>query len=61
STEAYRNHLHSLLLDYVEQTQSRWGQHILDDFSSYVGKFWLVTPKAASLDRLLSSTRARPE
>lgn len=61
STEAYRNHLHDLLRDYVEQTQSTWGQRILDDFSSYVGKFWLVTPKAASLDRLLSSTRARPE
>ncbi len=61
STETYRNHLYSLLADYVTETQSEWGRRILDDFATYVGKFWLVTPKAASLDRLLSSTRARPE
>ena len=38
-----------------------WGQHIIDDFRDYVGRFWLVKPKAASLGALLSSTRANPQ
>ena len=61
STEAYRNHLFSLIEMHVRETGSAWGKEICDDFARYVGKFWLVTPKAASLDSLLSSTRSRPE
>ena len=61
STEAYRDHLLSLIEVHVRETGSAWGKEICDDFARYVGKFWLVTPKAASLDSLLSNTRSRPE
>jgi Glutamate synthase domain 3 len=56
--EQYRGHLRGHLEAYVEATQSAWGQKILDDFESYVGRFWLVKPKAASLSDLLTSSRA---
>jgi glutamate synthase (NADPH/NADH) large chain len=60
-TEGYRNHLRSVLVEYVEETGSSWGQEILEDFDDYVGKFWLVKPKAADLQQLLDNVRARPE
>jgi glutamate synthase (NADPH/NADH) large chain len=59
--EAYRNHLRTVLREFVEETGSAWGQTILDDFDGFIGKFWLVKPKAADLQQLLNSTRARPE
>ncbi|MEM9254240.1 MAG: glutamate synthase large subunit [Pseudomonadota bacterium] len=55
--EAYRNHLRSIITEFVEETGSKWGQEILDSFVDYVGRFWLVKPKAADLDRLLSRLR----
>ena len=51
--EAYRHHLRELIEEYVEETGSEHGQDILDNFSSLVGKFWLVKPKAAELESLL--------
>ena len=56
--EQYRAHLRGQIEAYVAATQSAWGQTILDDFESYVGRFWLVKPKAASLGDLLTSSRA---
>lgn len=61
SMEAYRNYLRSVVQGHVDETQSEWGQHILDNFDDYTGRFWLVKPKAASLKTLLDSTKARPE
>jgi glutamate synthase (NADPH/NADH) large chain len=55
--EPYRNHLRSNIREFVEETGSQWGSHLLDNFEDYVGKFWLVKPKAADLDRLLSRLR----
>jgi len=61
ATEAHRNHLRSVIREFVEETGSAWGQEILDDFDGFIGKFWLVKPKAADLQQLLNNTRARPE
>ncbi len=58
--EAHRSHLRSVLREYVEETGSEWGQYILDNFDAMSRKFWLVKPKAASLENLLKSTRANP-
>ena len=55
SMEAHKNHLRDVIIDYINETGSEWGQHILDHFSDYVGKFWLVKPKAAELDSLLDT------
>ncbi len=55
--EAYRYHLRSLIGEFAEETGSEWGGHLRDNFEDYVGKFWLVKPKAADLDRLLSRLR----
>ncbi|GLQ33460.1 glutamate synthase large subunit [Litoribrevibacter albus] len=61
SMEEYRNHLRQVITEYVAETGSAWGQQILDDFDGFVGKFWLVKPKAASLGKLLDSMKSRPE
>ncbi|MGD2007840.1 MAG: glutamate synthase large subunit [Cellvibrionales bacterium] len=57
SMEAYRHHLRDNIIEFVAETRSRWGQHILDNFEDYVGKFWLVKPKAADFNKLLSRLR----
>lgn len=59
--EDYQSHLMGLLDEYVKETGSEWGRELLEEFYDYRGRFWLVKPKAASLDSLLASTRGRPE
>ena len=59
--EPYRNHLRGVIREHVSETDSAWGKEIIENFDDYVGRFWLVKPKAASLRGLLASTRARPE
>ena len=59
--EQYRNHLRGVIREHVAETGSEWAGHILDNFDDYIGRFWLVKPKAASLRSLLASTRGRPE
>jgi glutamate synthase (NADPH/NADH) large chain len=55
--DPYRAHLREIIEEYVRETGSAWGQHILDHFSDYAEKFWLVKPKAASLSELLDTLR----
>ncbi|MGD8175936.1 glutamate synthase large subunit [Marinimicrobium sp. ARAG 43.8] len=61
SVEAHRNHLRGVIAEFTQETQSEWGQHLLDNFDDYVGKFWLVKPKAASLSSLLNDMKKRGE
>ena len=55
--EAHRTHLRETVAEHVRETGSAWGRAIGDDFEDYVGKFWLVKPKAADLQLLLSRLR----
>jgi glutamate synthase (NADPH/NADH) large chain len=55
--EPYRYHLRSNIEEFTLETGSEWGAHLLANFEDYVGKFWLVKPKAADLDLLLSRLR----
>ena len=55
--ENYRQHLHTLISRHRELTGSIWAQQILDEFRDYVGKFWLVKPKAASIESLADALR----
>ncbi len=51
--EVYKNHLRTVIKDFVADTGSVRGQYILDNFADEINKFWLVKPKAASLENLL--------
>lgn len=59
--ENHRDHLHRVIERFVGETRSAWGAELLDNFDDYVGRFWLVKPKAAGLSDLLTNTRARTE
>jgi glutamate synthase (NADPH/NADH) large chain len=50
---ANAQHLRELIRLHVTETGSVWGEEILDDFRSFIGHFWLVKPKAASIDSLI--------
>jgi glutamate synthase (NADPH/NADH) large chain len=55
--EAHLHHLRSLIVDHIEYTDSKWAQEILQDYRSYLTKFWVVKPKAAELGSLITSLR----
>lgn len=55
--EAYLHHLRSLIMVHVAETKSEWGQEILEDYRTYLPKFWVVKPKAAELSSLIESLR----
>jgi len=57
SMEAYLHHLRSLIMEHVAATNSEWGQEILEDYRTYLPKFWVVKPKAAELSSLIDSLR----
>ncbi|MGI1679161.1 MAG: glutamate synthase large subunit [Cellvibrionaceae bacterium] len=57
----HKRHLRETIEEFVAETQSEWGQVILDDFSAWVNKFWLIKPKAASLDVLMANIKSRCE
>ncbi|MBF0265274.1 MAG: glutamate synthase large subunit [Gammaproteobacteria bacterium] len=53
--ESHRHYLRHKIEAYVEETSSAWGQSILDNFAIMMPKFWLVKPKAASIESLLDT------
>ena len=55
--EPYRYYLRSMISEFAGETGSAWGAELLDNFEDYVGKFWLVKPKAADFNQLLSRLR----
>ncbi len=56
--EAHRQHLHSILEAHVAETGSPRARLILDHFEQWLGKFWLVKPKAADISQLLTTLAA---
>lgn len=52
STEEYRVYLKALITEYVEKTNSPWGKTVLDNFSAYIGQFWLVKSRAIDIESL---------
>jgi glutamate synthase (NADPH/NADH) large chain len=57
SMEAHLQHLRAMITEHVTLTGSAWGEAILDDFRTYLPRFWLVKPKAAELGTLIRSLR----
>jgi glutamate synthase (NADPH/NADH) large chain len=50
-------HLRGLIERHVEATGSEWGAQLLNDFRTYIGKFWVVKPKASAIESLLENLR----
>ena len=46
-----------LIEQHVAETGSVWGEEIMNDLRSFIGKFWVVKPKAASIDSLIENLR----
>ncbi len=55
--QAHRSYLHNMVQEFVDETGSRWGRTVLDHFEDYVGRFWLIKPKAADLQTILDTLR----
>ncbi len=55
--EAHLQHLRTLIEQHIAATDSVWAAEISNDFRSYMGKFWLVKPKAAAIDDLIENLR----
>ena len=48
--------LRGIIETYVEETNSAWGQYLLANFERTIKQFWLVKPKAISVEQLLEET-----
>ena len=59
SMEEYRNYFKEIIEDFVKETGSERGQMILDDFATWIHRFWLVKPKAAELSALLADLQTQ--
>jgi glutamate synthase (NADPH) large chain len=55
--EHHMQHLRALIERHIELTGSDWAQRVLDEYRGLLHKFWLVKPKAASLDALAEDLR----
>jgi glutamate synthase (NADPH) large chain len=59
--EEYRNHLRLVIEEFARETSSAWGWELIEDFDDYIGRFWMVKPKAADLATLLYGLQRRGE
>ena len=57
SMQSHLQHLEGLLEQHVTETGSTWAEEIVNDLRSFIGKFWVVKPKAASIDSLIENLR----
>ena len=61
ATESHRVFLKNMIHEHVRETGSAWGQELISNFSDYASKFWLVKPKAATLNSLLAQAHDNPQ
>jgi glutamate synthase (NADPH/NADH) large chain len=52
-------YLKAMIEDHVRETNSAWGNQILDMFEQRLKQFWLVKPKAAAVDGLIELVSKR--
>jgi glutamate synthase (NADPH/NADH) large chain len=55
--EQYLQHLRALLAAHRDASGSVFATEILEEFRDYIGKFWLVKPRAASLESLIETLK----
>jgi glutamate synthase (NADPH/NADH) large chain len=51
---AHAGFLRGLIAEHTRETGSGWGRRLSEDFQDYVGRFWLIKPKAAALESLMA-------
>ena len=61
SAESHKAFLKTMIADHARETGSDWANELLNNFSDYASRFWLVKPKAASLNGLLAQAHANPQ
>jgi glutamate synthase (NADPH/NADH) large chain len=57
--ESHRAYLRACIAEFVRETGSPRGQHLLDHFEDLVGRFWLVKPVATDIESLLANLQQR--
>ena len=55
--QSHVQHLEGLLGRHVAETESAWAADIMNDLRTFLPKFWVVKPKAASIDSLIDNLR----
>jgi len=55
--QSHVQHLEALLTRHVDATASVWAEEIRGDLRSFLPKFWVAKPKAASIDSLIENLR----
>ncbi len=55
--EAHRSYLKDRIAHFIKETNSKIGNEILEDFEKYQSLFWIVTPYAENLSRIIRKTR----
>ncbi len=55
--QSHVQHLEGLLERHVAETGSAWAAQITNDLRTFLPKFWVVKPKAASIDSLIENLR----
>ena len=58
SLESHRSFLQTMIADHARETNSQWSKEILENFSDYAPLFWLVKPKASTLQSILAQAYA---
>ncbi len=53
--EAHRFYLRAKIEEFVMATGSEWGQYLVENFTEMSTKFWLVKPKAASIESIMET------
>ena len=60
-SEAGKEQLKSMISAHVEKTGSQKGQDILDNWDSYIGKFWqVVPPSEADSEVAIATVEEKP-
>ncbi len=55
--EAHRSYLKDRIVHFIKETSSEIGKKILEDFEKYQSLFWIVTPYAENLTKIIQKTR----
>lgn len=55
--ENYHSHLRDLLKRHHKETGSEWAAELVDDYRDVLSRFWVVKPKAASLESLAETLK----